>query len=67
MSRFQVAFPLVLMDAEGAVVLGPSEELAKKRFELENDVQLLSEDDSVYRFDEEEYYTSIEGTPWKNE
>jgi hypothetical protein len=55
------------MDAEGAVVLGPSEELAKKRFELENDVQLLSEDDSVYRFDEEEYYTSIEGTPWKNE
>ena len=47
--------------------LSPSLLAAKKRFEMENEIQEIDDSDSIYQFDEESYYKSISHTPWKDE
>lgn len=41
-------------------------ETAKKRFEVENNIQEM-EGDEDYKFDEDEYNDSIAHRPWRNE
>lgn len=42
-------------------------ETAKKRFEMENNIQEIDEGDEVYKFNEDEYNDSISHRPWRNE
>jgi len=42
-------------------------EEARKRFEMENEIQPIDESDAIYKYDEEQYYDSIAAAPWKQD